>query len=47
MTAYTTAPVSQRQATVLRFLELLAGDSESGELLELRYRRRRRCAGRA
>ena len=41
MTAHitaTTAPASDRQATVLRFLEVLAGDSESGELLELRYR---------
>jgi hypothetical protein len=40
MTAHTTtnAPEDHRQATVLRFLEVLAGDSESGELLELRYR---------
>jgi hypothetical protein len=42
MTAHTpttSAPESYWQATVLRFLEVLAGDSESGELLELRYRR--------
>jgi RepB DNA-primase from phage plasmid len=35
----TTAPEEHRQGTVLRFLEALAGDSGSGELLELRYRR--------
>ena len=35
----TAAPDEHRQATVLRFLEALAGDSGSGELLELRYRR--------
>jgi hypothetical protein len=39
MTTHTTTPERHRQATVLRFLEVLAGDSESGELLELRYRR--------
>jgi hypothetical protein len=42
MTAHvtdTTAPQNVRQAMVLRFLEALAGDSESSELLELRYRR--------
>lgn len=42
MTAHTTtdaALASDRQATVLRFLEVLFGDTESGELLELRYRR--------
>jgi hypothetical protein len=42
MTAHvtdTTAAENVRQATVQRFLEVLAGDSESGELLELRYRR--------
>jgi hypothetical protein len=36
---HTTAADNVRQATVLRFLELLAGDTESSELLELRYRR--------
>ena len=36
---HTTAPENAGQATVLRFLEMLAGDAESGELLELRYRR--------
>jgi hypothetical protein len=42
MTAHvtdTTAAENVGQATVLRFLELLAGDMQSGELLELRYRR--------
>jgi hypothetical protein len=42
MTAHltnTTAADNAGQATVLRFLEVLAGDTESGELLELRYRR--------
>jgi hypothetical protein len=42
MTAHTTTDTvlaSDRQATVQRFLEVLAADSESGELLELRYRR--------
>jgi hypothetical protein len=42
MTAHvtdTTAAENVRQATVQRFLEVLAGDTESGELLELRYRR--------
>ena len=41
MTAHTTdttAAENVRQATVQRFLETLAGDSESGELVELRYR---------
>ena len=41
MTAHitaTTAQASDRQATVLRFLQVLAGDSDPGELLELRYR---------
>ena len=41
MTAHitaTTAQASDRQATVLRFLQVLAGDSDPGELVELRYR---------
>jgi hypothetical protein len=41
MTAHitaTSAQASDRQATVLRFLETLAGDSDAGELVELRYR---------
>jgi hypothetical protein len=36
---HTTAPENAGHATVQRFLEVLAGDSESGELLELRFRR--------
>ena len=34
----TTTPDSNRQAAVLCFLEALAGDSDPGELVELRYR---------
>ena len=41
MTAHitaTTAQASDRQAAVLCFLQVLAGDSDPGELVELRYR---------
>src|SRR5687768_5884434 len=38
-TTPTTEPATKRQATVLRFLETLAGAGGSGELLELRFRR--------
>jgi hypothetical protein len=36
---HTTAPENAGQATVQLFLQVLAGDTECGELLELRYRR--------
>jgi hypothetical protein len=38
-TTPTIEPATKRQATVLRFLEALAGPGGSGELLELRFRR--------
>src|SRR3954454_13017492 len=39
MTAHTTATTApSRHTTVVRFLEVLAGDGDPGELLELRYR---------
>ena len=38
-TTDTTPAAKPRQATVLRFLEALAGEAAPGELLELRYRR--------
>ena len=36
---HTTAHENAGQATMLRFLQVLADDAEPGELLELRYRR--------
>jgi hypothetical protein len=38
-TTHTAEAATSRQATVLRFLEALAGEAAPGELLELRYRR--------
>ncbi len=38
-TTPTIEPATKRQATVLRFLETLAGPAGSAELLELRFRR--------